>query len=179
MPLTLDLATLFVNFALFQAGWLACVLGAAHGLPWIGALAGALAVGWHLVRATHPGRELALIALAAGLGALFETALVRQGWSRFGDGVLLHGTAPYWMVVLWAIFATTLNVSLRGLRPHPWIAALLGAACGPAAYYAGARLGALELTVPGAAFPALAMGWAILTPALLCAAQRLDGYARP
>jgi hypothetical protein len=179
MPLALDLVTLVVNFALFQASWLACVLGAAHGLPWVGALAGALAVGWHLARATRPGRELALIALAASLGALFETALVQRGWTRFGNGVLLSGTAPYWMVALWAIFATTLNVSLRALRPHPWLAALLGAACGPAAYYAGARLGALELTVPGAAIAALAMGWAILTPALLLAARRLDGYARP
>ena len=170
--------TLLVNVLLFQAGWFACVLGAAHGLPWIGALAAVLVIGWHLARAARPGPELTLIVAAALVGALFETALARLGWVRFASGVLVEGTAPYWMVALWAIFATTLNVSLRALRPHLWLAALLGAVGGPAAYYAGARLGALELTALGAALAALSAGWAILTPALMRAAERLDGYAR-
>jgi len=30
---------LALNVLLFQAGWFACVLGAAQGLPWIGLLA--------------------------------------------------------------------------------------------------------------------------------------------
>ncbi|MDH3287056.1 MAG: DUF2878 domain-containing protein [Betaproteobacteria bacterium] len=171
--------TLFVNFVLFQIGWFACVLGAAHGLPWIGALAAAAIIGLHLARATQPKLELALVAAAAVLGALFETFLVQAGWVRFETGVLFEDMAPYWMVALWAIFATTLNVSLRSLRPHLGLAALLGAAGGPAAYYAGARLGALELPAAGIALGAIGIGWAILTPALLRAARRLDGYAQP
>ena len=83
------------------------------------------------------------------------------------------------MVALWAIFATTLNVSLRSLRPHRWLAALLGAIGGPVAYYAGARLGALEFGTPAPALAAIGIGWAILTPALLGTARRLDGCARP
>jgi hypothetical protein len=171
--------TLVVNFVLFQIGWFACVLGAAHGLPWIGALAAAAIIGLHLARATQPKLELALVAAAAVLGALFETFLVRAGWVRFETGVLFEDMAPYWMVALWAIFATTLNVSLRWLRAQTGLAALFGAIGGPAAYYAGAKLGALELVRTGAALAAIAAGWAILTPVLLRAARHLDGYARP
>jgi hypothetical protein len=171
--------TLAVNILLFQAGWFACVLGAAHGMPWAGPLAAAAIVAWHLARAAQPRQELALVAVAAVLGALFETLLVQASWVRFETGVLIAGTAPYWMVALWAIFATTLNVSLRSLRPHRWLAAALGAIGGPVAYYAGARLGALEFGTPAPALAAIGIGWAILTPALLGAARRLDGYAQP
>jgi hypothetical protein len=111
-------------------------------------------------------------------GAAFETLLVQSGWLRFGSGMLVAGTAPYWMVALWAVFATTLNVSMRWLRERPALAALLGAIGGPAAYWSGARFGAMELAAAGAALAAIAAGWAILTPLLLGAARRLDGYAR-
>jgi hypothetical protein len=79
----------------------------------------------------------------------------------------------YWLVILWALFATTLNSSLRALQSRPWIAAALGAAGGPLAYYAGARLGALQFLEPAAMLAALALGWALATPLLLSLARRL------
>jgi hypothetical protein len=167
-----------VNALLFQAGWFACVLGAAQGLPWIGAIIAVLVIGWHLARAADPRREVALIAAAGVLGLVFETLLVQSGWVRFDSGMLVAGVAPYWMVALWAIFATTLNVSLRVLRSRLGLAAALGAVGGPAAYYGGAQLGALELTTAGAALMTIAAGWAVFVPALLGAARRLDGYTR-
>lgn len=173
----IDRMTLVANVALFQAGWFACVLGASHGVPWIGAIAAALIVAWHALRAARPARELALVGVAAALGALFETVLLQSGSVRFAVGTLVDGVAPYWMVALWAIFATTLNVSLRRLRAHPVLGALLGGIGGPLAYYAGARLGAVEFAAAGAALAAIAIGWAVLTPVLLAAARRLDGYA--
>lgn len=171
--------TVVLNFVLFQAGWLACVLGAARGWPGLGVLVVVIALGWHVARARRPRRELALVALCAASGAIFETLLVQSGWVRFESGMLLEDLAPYWMVALWALFATTLNVSLRSLRSRPMLAALLGAVGGPLAYLAGSRLGALQLDVPSAALLALVIGWASLTPLLLSAARRLDGYAHP
>jgi hypothetical protein len=166
-----------LNVLLFQIGWFACVLGAANGFAWQGALVALAIVAWHVARAGDPRRELALVALGASLGALFETLLVQSGWIRFGAGVLVEGAATYWMVALWALFATTLNVSLRSLRGRTWVGALLGAIGGPMAYYAGARLGALEFVATGAGLAAIGAGWAALTPLLLRAALRLDGYA--
>jgi hypothetical protein len=169
--------TLIANIALFQAGWIACVLGAAHGLPWIGASAAALIVAWHTLRAAHPARELALVGVAAALGALLETVLLQSGFVHFPHGGPFEGFVPYWMVALWALFATTLNVSLRWLRAHPALGAWLGGIGGPLAYYAGARLGAIELAAAGPAFGAIAIGWAVLTPLLFACARRLDGHA--
>lgn len=166
-----------INMVLFQAGWFACVLGAAHGMPWIGAVAAAAIVAWHLARANRPARELGLVATALVAGAVFETLLLQSGWVRFETGQLLEGVAPYWMVALWAIFATTLNVSLRALRPYPLFAAVLGAVGGPVAYWAGAGLGAMEFVTTGPALTAIGLGWAILAPALVIAARRFDGYA--
>jgi hypothetical protein len=171
--------TVVINVVLYQLGWFACVLGAAHGLPWIGPLAATAIIGWHLAHAARAQRELALVACAVLLGALFDTLLVQTGWIRFSAGALIAGTAPCWMMALWAIFATTLNVSLRSLRAHPGLALILGALGGPLAYFAGARLGAITLVAAGPALGAIALGWAVLTPVLLLAARRFDGYAQP
>lgn len=165
------------NVLLYQAGWAACILGAARDMPWVAALAAAFVVGWHLAMAAWPLRELGLVALAAAAGAAFETLLVQSGWVRYAAATPLAWAAPLWMLALWAIFATTLNVSLRALRGRPALAALLGAVGAPLAYAAGARLGALELVATGAALAAIAAGWALLTPLLVGAARRLDGFA--
>jgi hypothetical protein len=57
----------------------------------------------------------------------------------------------------------------------PMVAAALGAVGGPASYWAGARLGAMEFVAPLPATVALVVGWAVLAPALIRIAQRFDG----
>ena len=165
-----------VNVLLFQAGWFACVFGAAMQAPWVGPLAALLVITWHLSRAQQPRLELALILLAALVGMVFESLLVQSGWIRFDSGLFAPSLAPYWMGALWAMFATTLNVSLRWLRPSLGLAALLGAVGGPLSYYAGAQMGALAFSDTILALTAVALGWALLAPLLLALARRLDGY---
>jgi hypothetical protein len=174
----MPLPVLVMNALLFQVAWFGAVLGAARGLPWLGVIAVAGVVGWHLARARQPAREIGLIALALATGAVFETLLVQAGLLRFDGGAMLAGTAPVWMVALWANFATTLNVSLRALRPRLLAAALLGAIGAPLAYFAGQKLGAVQFLQPGPAVVVIAAAWAMLTPALFLAARRFDGYAR-
>lgn len=176
MP-NIDRTALIANVALFQAGWFACVMAGAHGQAWI-ALSGLAAVlAWHLFRARQPQRELVLLAFVALIGAVYETLLAQTGWMRPTTGEWVPGMAAYWLVCLWAVFATTLNVSLRWLRARLLVAAAFGAIGGPLAYYAGSRLGALELAAPEPALASIAIGWAVLTPALLMVARRLDGYS--
>jgi tetrahydromethanopterin S-methyltransferase subunit D len=71
------------------------------------------------------------------------------------------------MMTLWALFGTTLNVSLRWLRGRIWLSALLGAISGPLAYYAGAQLGASTWHDPEAVVAILAVGWGVLMPLLV------------
>lgn len=166
--------TLVINIAAFQAGWFACVLGAAHGYPWLGVAAAAAAVGLHALNSPHPARELKLVAAAVLVGALFDSTLTAAGWVAFKPDALPENLAPFWILALWALFATTLNVSLHWLRARLALAAVLGLLAGPLAYWAGARLGALELTRPAAALGALALGWALMLPGLLALARRLE-----
>ena len=167
-------AAVAVNFILFQAGWFACVLGAARGFPWQGALAGLLIAGFTVLRSKHPRGELALAAAAALGGLAFDSALALSGWVDFEGAVPVSSLAPVWMVVLWALFATTLNVSLRWLREWPALGVLFGAVGGPVAYYAGERLGALSFTDSMLGLTAVAVGWALATPLLLALARRLE-----
>ena len=167
---------ILVNFVAFQLGWFACVLGAAHGMPWAGTGVALAIVVWHLVRARRPGAELALVLFAAGIGALWDSGLAALGWIRYPSGVLIEGAAPHWIVALWMLFATTLNVSLGWLKRNLALGAAFGALGGPLAYLGGAKLGALTFVAQGPALAALALGWAVLTPLLLIVARRYDGF---
>lgn len=170
---------LAINLVAFQAGWFACVLGAAYGYPWAGPLVVALVVTVHLSLSIQPSRELAIILVAAGLGIVFDSALVRTGWLVYENGIVLAGSAPYWIVAMWMSFATTLNVSLRWLRGRVLAATLFGAAGGPLAYLAGSGMNALEITDYPAALASLAVVWAVAIPVLVTLAARFDGTQAP
>jgi hypothetical protein len=166
---------LFLNFAAFQLGWFACVLGGANQLPWFGTLIAALIVSWHLSLAPRPGREFTLLAAVGALGALWDSLLVATDWLDYPSGILLNNTAPHWIVAMWVLFASTLNVSLRWLRGRWMLGTVLGAVAGPLAYYAGAKLGGVVIVEPVFAFTALALGWAAFVPLLIRLSTRFDG----
>ncbi|MEL7185197.1 MAG: DUF2878 domain-containing protein [Pseudomonadota bacterium] len=168
---------IFVNFAAFQLGWFSAVIGAAKGMPWVGPLVIAVALLLHLRRAERPVEELGLALAAAVLGTWFDSALVAMGWVGYSSGQLHAMIAPYWIVAMWVLFATTLNLSLRWLRGRAWLAAIVGAISGPLTYVAGSRLGAMEFLNAEAALIALAIGWAVMLPALVALGTRLDGFS--
>jgi Protein of unknown function (DUF2878) len=168
-------ANVIVNFIAFQIGWFACVLGAAWGRPWTGTAIAAAVVAFHLWRVARPGQELKLIAMALAMGLAWDSLLVNLGLVSFESGFPLEHVAPQWILALWALFATTLNVSLRWLHGRWVVAVLLGAAVGPLSYWAGTRLGALVLPDLLPALLALAIGWGTMTPLLLVLARRFNG----
>jgi hypothetical protein len=172
------LMPMVVNIVAFQIGWFACVLGAAHGWLWAGPVVVAAAVGLHLALAAHPFEELKIVVAALVIGAVWESLLLNLDLVRYPSGLLFAHLPPLWMLALWAVFATTINSSLGWLKQRLLLAGLLGALAGPLSYWAGARLGALELVFPVLALAALAVGWGVITPLLLTLARRF-GYARP
>ena len=164
-----------LNFLAFQAGWIACVGSAANGLAWVGLLVVGIVVGLHLAQAARPGQELRLIVLAMVMGLLFDSLLANSGWLRYAGEGVVAGMAPVWIVAMWALFATTLNVSMSWLRDRPVVALLAGAVFGPLSYMAGQRLGGLEFIDFNMAIVALALIWALAMPVLMLAASRFDG----
>ena len=168
--------TPLINFVLFQLGWLACVISAANQQPLFGAVIASVIIGFHIFRASIPANELKLIAIAILIGLAWDSILVWQGLLVYTTGMWLPFLAPYWIIVMWALFATTLNVSLRWLKGKLWYAVVFGAMGGPLAYYAGQRLGAVEFSETYLALGALFIGWAVFTPLLMVLSERYDGY---
>ena len=170
--------SVLANFLVFQAGWFATVLGAANGAPWLGPVAVLCAVALHLRSADDIVAESRLLASAVALGLVADSLLLASGWIAYPNGSWIPGLAPYWIVTLWALFATTLNVSMRWMSGRYLLAALFGAIGGPLSYLAGARLGAMSFVDTGAAVTALALGWGLAMPLLMWLAARFEQSGR-
>lgn len=169
---------LISNFILFQLGWFACVLGGANQWALIGSLVACLIIIIHLWRAASPIPEMRLLVAALVLGMTFESLLILSNISQYANGILLPGLAPHWMALMWGLFASTLNVSMRWIRHLPLPAiALLGAIFAPLSYWAGNRFGAVIFPDTTLALITIAAGWAVLFPLLVIIARHNDGYA--
>ncbi len=160
-----------LNLVVFQTAWVATVLGAARGLAWIGPAAVAAAVALHLWLTPTRAAEARLIALALILGLAVEHSLLWAGLIRYQDSPVW---VPLWMLALWPLFATTLNVSLAWFKTRLLAAGLFAAVAGPLAYWGGASLGAIGLPQPSTGLLTLAAIWAVAFPGLLVTARNLE-----
>ena len=170
---------LILNFGMFKVGWLSSVMGGAQQLPWLGPLAMFIVVAVHLYRARFPERELMLVLLCGFIGAVFDSVLVSLGWVSYPSGLFNEAMAPYWIISMWMLFATTLNVSLRWLKGRYLLAAALGFVAGPGAYLGGQKLGGMVFVDQQAALISLAVGWGLIMPVLVKLAERFDGVGEP
>lgn len=154
------------NFSASQAAWFACVLGAAHGLPWLGPASVAVFLAISLKLSDKPGAELKLYASAVLVGFTFDTVMTSAGFFYPLPHLLPAPWSPLWLIALWPNLAAMLNVSLAWLKGRYLLAAAFGAIGGPMAYYGGAKMGAV-VTMPGFSdLLAQGAGWALVTPLL-------------
>ncbi|VVE20970.1 hypothetical protein PCA20602_03141 [Pandoraea capi] len=156
-----------------QIGWLICVLSAAHGKAWIGAVFVTLLVAGHLCATSDRLREAMFVAFVALAGWGWESFVLRTGWIAYPADRWPTGYAPYWMAGLWALFSVQINPLFSSLRPHWALASVLGAVGGPLSFRAGAALGAVTFLAPWAALAVIAAGWAVHFPALLWLGGRI------
>lgn len=166
-----------INLLSFKAGWAAAVAGAAASVPALGAAFASGVIVFHLWRTGDARSEGLLLISAALIGLAWESALVAAGLIRYETGFLLPGMAPYWIVAMWVLFATTLNVGMRWLRNSVWIAIAAGAIGGPLAFMAGQKMGAVSFDDPLLSYIVIGIGWAVLLPMLVRLAMRFDGHA--
>ncbi|MGB5719949.1 MAG: DUF2878 domain-containing protein [Woeseiaceae bacterium] len=166
-----------INFAAFQIGWFSSVIGAAKQMPWLGPIALLVVLAIHLRQARRPEAELTLIVACGLVGMFFDSILVAFNWVSYPSGQFSEFLAPYWIVTMWMLFGTTLNLSMGWLKGRPLLAALFGAIGGPASYIAGQKLGGIVFVDYYAALIALAIGWAVFMPLLLIVAERYNGMS--
>ena len=163
-----------INLIGFNAGWFACVLAAAGGVPWAGLVGIAVLVVLHLWMMPDPRREVALLSIAAIVGTLIDTVQMQAGVFSF-PGHQAAWLCPLWLSALWVNFATTFHVSGRWLSGRYMLGAALGAVSGPFSYVAGAKMGAMRLHHdPLVAVAGVAVAWAVAMPVLIKAASLTD-----
>jgi hypothetical protein len=159
-----------VNFIAFQIGWFASVLGAGHGMPWLGVVVVSVVLLLNLVFSADWRQELIVALAAAVMGFAVDTGLVAAGVFAPVPFLAPWPFSPLWMVMLWVNQATTLNACMAWLRGRYLAGALFGAIGGPLAYLSGAKLGAATIpSTHGLVF--LGITWAGAFPALLASAE--------
>ena len=114
------------NYVLTQFGWFTSVFGGANQMPWLGPLTVVVVVGLHLWLARRPEREFMLILCCGIIGATFDSLLVYFGWVSYPSGMFATGLAPYWIITMWMLFGTTLNLSMGWLKGRPCWRSRLG-----------------------------------------------------
>lgn len=160
------------NLAFFKIGWVACVMFAAAGQPLLAALSVLAVAVAHLAAVKAPMKELFLLLVAAGFGLGWESFMVWTGlvtYPNYESAIL----APFWIVAMWVLFATTINHGLRWTKRSLWVASIAGLLGGPLAFFGGMNLGAVEFSHTAAALVVIGLGWALLLPALTVVADTI------
>jgi len=174
--------SLLVNVVLYQVGWFAIVLGAAHGRPWLGSGVALALVAIHLILAHGRPRQVSLILLAGSIGLGLDSLQLSLGVLRFPSGMVIDWLVPPWDVVLWMQFATILPFGLIWLSRRYVLSSVLGLVGGPLAFYTGERLGAVVFLPPRAMhFLLLGLVWAVAFPTLVWLSDMLvvaPGFGR-
>lgn len=159
--------SLLLNLVLFKLGWIACVGFAAVGEPLLATLAVAVVVSVHLLGVPLAVKEAILLASAAVIGLAWESLMVWTGLLSYPGHTELAPLAPYWIVAMWTLFATTINHGLRWAKKNWAVAALAGLVGGPMAFYGGASMGAVEFSNTPLALTVIGAGWAVLLPLMI------------
>jgi len=165
---------LLVNFIGFQVGWFACVLGAANDKELLGMIIALGAIIYHVITQGDSLKELKLVLAATVIGLFWETWVLNLDILRYPSHPEALFWAPTWLIMMWALFATTINLSMEWLKGR-WILALfMGAIFGPLAFIGGEKLGAVVFLDSTQSIVTLSIGWGLLMPLLLWIAERIN-----
>jgi Protein of unknown function (DUF2878) len=167
----------FLNALGFQMGWWACVAGVGQGLDIAALVFCSVLVCVHLFFSDWRWVEIKVALIACAIGVVVDTALQYALVIDF-YGWALPPLSPFWLWMLWVLFALTLNTSLAFLKQAPLIiSALAGLVFGPLTYIAGAKYGAASFdnTLPHIAI--LGVTWMLSMPALVRMAQIISTQA--
>ena len=104
------------------------------------------------------------ILLPAAIGITIDSSLTFFGIFIFPDSSLI---IPFWLIVLWINFSTTLNLSLSFIDKNKLVAFGLGATALPFNYTVGERIGAVTFGDPYFfSILVLALVWSLSFPIL-------------
>jgi hypothetical protein len=119
-------------------------------------------------------KELKLVLAATVIGLLWETWVLNSDILRYPSHPEALFWAPSWLIMMWALFATTINLSMGWLKGRWVLSVLMGAVFGPLAFIGGEKLGAVVFLDSTLSIITLSVGWGLLMPLLLWIAERIN-----
>lgn len=157
------------NFVGFQAIWFTAILFG-NDLIWLAFLLILVHVYWVRIKEV----ELTFLLGCATIGIGIDSFLAVTGVYIFTP-MPQFLPIPLWLVAIWLGFAATLRHSLRYLMNNTLWSVIAGAVAGPLSYFAGERLGVVDFGYGNVTtLIILSVTWAMLFPALLYVAQKLE-----
>lgn len=152
-----------INFILFQTIWFVFIFSAADEAFFLLIMGAVLLLLQYLKNKQFQADGL-LILIAIIIGVIHDSSL-----NYFNYIIYMYdfnsNYSPIWIIGLWVSFALTINHSLNWLKGKKILQAVFGLIGGPLAYFAGEKLGAIQLVNEHAIY-ILAISWAIATPVL-------------
>lgn len=139
---------LIVNAVGFNAVWFAWAFLVPKHQYIVPAFLSAVYIAWHLKTSPTARVDAWLIVVSCAAGFMFDSLLVMAGWLQFAlpNPAPLNHVQPFWMSVMWAAFACTLNHSMAWLRRLHWlVASLLCGVLGYGSYLGAMKFGALQM----------------------------------
>lgn len=159
---------LIANAVLYNIGWYACVAGGNT----TAVIAAAIILTIHFVWISNNRNEWILIIAITLLGVTIDSLWFYLEILQNPD---LSPYIPLWLIMLWAIFSTTLNHCLKWFKSRQWAAGLSGFIIGPAIYFLGTKISDVELADP-IYYPLimLALSWGLIFPTLFIIVNKLE-----
>lgn len=157
---------LIANALAYQAVWFSAIMWATPG-----AAVGCVIILILFSISKRRGDDLRMTGFLIFLGSLVDGSLQQIGFFTFTTPGF---PIPFWLLVIWAGLAMTINQSLAWLKDRLLLAAIFGGVGGPAAYWAGTRMGAAlfnwSLT---SSLLLLAVIWSLVFPAIMLFSRRV------
>lgn len=160
---------LLFNVVWFQACWFACVLVGNKAAVFILVI---ICIAYFVIDKLRI--EWPLIIGISILGLIVDVSLIQMGVLKLSGAIL----PPLWLSVLWLVFATTLNHSLKPLLDKRILFLLLSLIGGPFCYQLGVRLTDIEFGYQQpVSLLALAIVWLIAGFVILKLYEKWKTYA--
>jgi len=159
----------WLNFVLFDFFWLGCVAG---GNQWLW-LTVPVILAYLIALLNAHAVTLSQLMLAATLGIGVDALLTMLGVFNFSSA---GWPIPFWLMLLWLAFVSTLPLSLAFLAKSRTASVLAGAIGFPFSYAMGERLGAVTFGVGYLeALVFLSIIWAVMLPVIIYIIQQAKG----
>ena len=129
---------------------------------------------YHVVAQADSINELKLVLVAVVIGLFWETWVLSLNILHYPSHPEASFWAPHWLIMMWALFATTINLSMGWLKGRWALSVLMGAVFGPLAFIGGEKLGAVVFLDSTLSIVTLSIGWGLLMPLLLSLADRIN-----